>query len=194
MAQYARDEINRIGDYYAYGLELVDGDAVFDFDMTKLAVNTLEVGLAGIEVYDILRDEYDIQIEFGDIGNILAYISMGDRPKDIERLVGALGEIRRLCRRDPGLLMRHEYIPPKVVMSPQQAFYSDKDVLPVEQSFGRISAEFVMSYPPGIPIVAPGEEITSEIVSYIGYARDKGCYLTGTEDLKVRNIRVIRHE
>ncbi len=62
----------------------------FDFDTTKLSVHTLDIGLAGIEVYDILRDEYDIQIEFGDIGNILAYLSIGDRPQEIERLVSAL--------------------------------------------------------------------------------------------------------
>ena len=58
---------------------LCNGDSVFDFDTTKLSVHTLDIGLAGIEVYDILRDEYDIQIEFGDIGNILAYLSIGDR-------------------------------------------------------------------------------------------------------------------
>ena len=83
MAQYARDEINSLGGYYAYGRELVDGDSVYDFDVTKLSVYTQGIGRTGIEVYDILRDEYDIQIEFGDIGNILAYISIGDRMQDI---------------------------------------------------------------------------------------------------------------
>mgnify|MGYP002233399957 CR=1 FL=1 len=74
MAEYAREEINAVGGYYAFGKELCNGDSVFDFDTTKLSVHTLDIGLAGIEVYDILRDEYDIQIEFGDIGNILAYL------------------------------------------------------------------------------------------------------------------------
>lgn len=60
----------------------MNGDSIFDFDVTKLSVNTLNVGLAGIEVYDLLRDEYDIQIEFGDLGNILAYLSIGDRPRN----------------------------------------------------------------------------------------------------------------
>lgn len=85
MAEYAREEINAIGGYYAFGKELVNGDSVFDFDITKLSVHTLDIGLAGIEVYDILRDEYDIQIEFGDIGNILAYLSIGDRAQEVER-------------------------------------------------------------------------------------------------------------
>ena len=81
MAHYGREEINAIGGYYAFGEELINGDSVFDFDPTKLSVHTRDIGLAGIEVYDILRDEYDIQIEFGDIGNILAYLSIGDRPQ-----------------------------------------------------------------------------------------------------------------
>ena len=79
LAEYARKEINQIGGYYAYSRELINGDSIYDFDVTKLSVNTLDVGLAGIEVYDLLRDEYDIQIEFGDLGNILAYLSIGDR-------------------------------------------------------------------------------------------------------------------
>ena len=95
MAQYTRDEINRIGGYYAYSKELLNGDTIFDFDVTKLSVHTRDIGLAGIEIYDILRDEYDIQIEFGDIGNLLAYISVGDRQLDLERLVAALSEIKR---------------------------------------------------------------------------------------------------
>lgn len=77
MAQYARDEINNLGGYYAYSREIINGDTIFDFDISKLSVYTLDLGLAGIEVYDILRDEYDIQIEFGDLSNILAYISVG---------------------------------------------------------------------------------------------------------------------
>ncbi|NLN80933.1 MAG: aminotransferase class I/II-fold pyridoxal phosphate-dependent enzyme [Clostridiales bacterium] len=192
MAQYARNEINDIGRYYAYSRELINNDTIFDYDKTKLSINTLNIGLAGIEVYDILRDEYDIQIEFGDIGNILAYISVGDSYKDIERLVGALSEIARRYGRDKAGMMRHEYISPRVAVTPQKAFYADKQPLPIAESSGRISGEFVMSYPPGIPILAPGEEITPEIIEYINYAKEKGCFLTGTQDLKVETIRVLK--
>ena len=122
MAEYAREEINAIGGYYAFGKELVNGDSVFDFDITKLSVHTLDIGLAGIEVYDILRDEYDIQIEFGDIGNILAYLSIGDRAQEVERLVSALAEIRRRFQTDGSGLLSQEYIDPQVVTSPQDAF------------------------------------------------------------------------
>lgn len=102
MAEYAREEINSIGGFYAYGKDMINGGSIYDFDVTKLSVYTRDIGLAGIEVYDLLRDEYDIQIELGDIANILAYISIGDRIQDIERLVGALADIKRLYAKDAG--------------------------------------------------------------------------------------------
>lgn len=192
LARYARDEVNEIGDYYAYGRELINGDSIFDFDETKLSINTLNVGLAGIEVYSLLRDEYDIQAEFGDLGNLLAYISIGDRPREIERLIGALAEIRRRFRRDKAGLMKQEYIDPVVVVSPQEAFYADKISLPVEETSGRICSEFVMCYPPGIPILAPGEKITPQILDYIRYAKDKGCSMTGPEDADITRLNVLK--
>lgn len=191
MAQYAREEINSIGGFYAYGSELKNGGSIYDFDITKLSVYTRDIGLAGIEVYDLLRDEYDIQIEFGDIANILAYISIGDRIQDIERLVGALADIKRLYSRDPSLMLKTEYIAPKVVVSPQEAFYAKDESLPLRETAGRICSEFVMCYPPGIPILAPGEVITKEIIEYIIYAKEKGCSMQGPEDPEVNNINVI---
>lgn len=191
MVSYARNEINEIGDYYAYGKELINGDSVFDFDETKLSVHTLDTGLAGIEVYDILRDDYDIQTEFGDMGNLLAYISVGDREKDIERLISALSEIRRRFKREKTGMLDTEYINPKVITTPQKAFYEKKMQLPLKESLNRVCAEFVMCYPPGIPILAPGELITPEIIEYISYAKEKGCTLLGTEDMETNLINVI---
>lgn len=194
MAEYAREEINQIGDYYAYSRELINGDTVYDFDVTKLSVNTFDVGLAGIEVYDILRDEYDIQTEFGDLGNILAYVSVGDRKQDLERLVSALSEIRRRYKKEKANLLRHEYISPQVSVSPQKAFYAEKKSLPLSESQGKICGEFVMCYPPGIPILAPGEKITGEILEYIDYAKKKGCSLTGPEDMEIQRLNVMMEE
>ncbi len=192
LAQYARDEINAIGGYYAYSRELVNGGSIYNFDITKLSVNTLDVGLAGIEVYDLLRDEYDIQIEFGDLGNILAYLSIGDRPREVERLVSALSEVRRRFGKDKADLMKQEYIDPQVAVSPQDAFYAPKESLPIEQTAGRVCSEFVMCYPPGIPILAPGERITTEILDYIRYAKDKGCSMTGPEDPDILHLNVLK--
>lgn len=192
LAEYARTEINQIDNYYAFGRELVNGDSIYDFDPTKLSIHTLDIGLAGIEVYDILRDEYDIQIEFGDLGNVLAYLSIGDRKQEVERLVSALADLKRRYQKDKTGMLSQEYISPKVVMTPQESFYAEKESLPIRETKGRVCNEFVMCYPPGIPILAPGEEVTDAIIDYILYAKEKGCSLTGPEDEHIERLNVLK--
>ena len=89
-------------------------------------------------------------------------------------------------------MLRHEYINPRVVRTPQEAFYAEKESLPLRQSAGRVCSEFVMCYPPGIPILAPGEEITEEILEYIAYAKAKGCFMTGPEDMDIERLNVMK--
>ena len=194
MAQYAREEINSIGGYYAFSSELINGDSIYDFDVSKLSVHTLPIGLAGIEVYDLLRDEYDIQIEFGDIGNILAYVSVGDRTRDIERLISAMSEIKRRFGKSGTGMLTQEYINPVVAEPPRKAFYAKKRSLTLDEAAGNVCTEFVMCYPPGIPILAPGELITPEIIEYIKYAKEKGCQMTGTEDINIERLNVLAED
>ena len=111
--------------------------------------------------------------------------------KNLDRLIGALNDIKRIYSKDKTGMLDHEYINPIVRLSPQDAFYGNKRSVPIEESSGRISGEFVMCYPPGIPILAPGEQITDEILAYIKYAGDKGCFLTGTQDLEIKNIMIL---
>jgi len=193
LAEYAREEINKLGGYYAFSSELINGDTVFNFDRTKLSIHTRAIGLAGIEVYDILRDEYNIQIEFGDIGNILAIVSAGDRAFEIERLISSLSEIKRIYGKDKSDLLSTEYIKPEVILTPQRAFYSDKKSVSIEDALNKISGEFVMCYPPGIPILAPGERISREVIEYIKFAKDKGSVLTGPRDMEVNFIDIVEN-
>ena len=136
---------------------LCNGDSIFDFDPTKLSVHTRDIGLAGIEVYDMLRDEYDIQIEFGDIGNILAYLSIGDRPAGAGAPCQCTGgDPAPLSDATAAGLLSQEYIDPEVVTSPQEAFYAaKKEPAPARRAEGMVCSEFVMCYPPGIPILGP---------------------------------------
>ena len=120
----------------------------------------------------------------------MAYVSIGDRELYLDRLIGALNDIKRVWSKDKTGMLNVEYIDPVVRVSPQQAFYGNRRAVPIEQSAGLICGEFVMCYPPGIPILAPGEEITPEILDYIRYAGEKGCFLTGTQDLEIKYIMV----
>lgn len=191
MAAYARDEISQISGYYPFSKELINGGSIFDYDQTKLTVNTVDIGLTGIEVYDLLRDEYDIQLEFGDMGNFLAYIAIGDRNRDVERLVAALAEVKRIYFKSEKPRHYYENVEPKVMRTPQYAFYAPKISLPIEETEGRICSEFVMCYPPGIPILAPGEMITRKILDYIVYAKEKGSQMTGPEDININRLNVL---
>ncbi|MCE5343163.1 MAG: arginine decarboxylase, partial [Eubacteriales bacterium] len=103
----------------------------------------------------------------------------------------ALSDIRRLYKQERSGLMEIEYISPVVALSPQAAFYARKQSVPLAQAAGGICGEFVMSYPPGIPILAPGERVTSQIVDYIRYAKEKGCTLTGPESMDVSRLNIV---
>ncbi|MCR5805177.1 MAG: aminotransferase class I/II-fold pyridoxal phosphate-dependent enzyme [Clostridia bacterium] len=192
LADYAREEINEIDGFYAFGAELINKSSVYDFDVTKLVINTRGIGLTGIEVYDLLREEYDIQMEFGDLSNVLAYISIGDRLQEIERLAGALNDIARLYSKPTGDFFCAEYVTPIVKATPQEAFYAETEKLPIDQTIGRICAESVMCYPPGIPILAPGEMITKDILDYINLAKEKGCSMQGPESEDISELYVLK--
>ena len=123
--------------------------------------------------------------------NILAYISIGDRIQDIERLVGALADIERLYRKDKTGMLTGEYISPKVECSPQKAFYAQKVSLPIEQTAGKISGDLLCVIRRVSRSWRPGEVITQEIVEYILYAKEKGCSMQGTEDPKIERLMVL---
>lgn len=191
LVDYARTEINKIDGFYAYGPELINGDAFYAMDPTKLSIFTYDLGLSGIEVYNVLRDEYQIQIEFGDMSNILAIISVGDRPLEVERLIAALTEIARRYRQPKEQLVQMEYINPIVKASPKKAFYASGKKMKLIDSVNQISCEFIMAYPPGIPILAPGELITQEVIDHIELAKKKGCFMMGPLDESIEYIHVM---
>ena len=105
-----------------------------------------------------------------------------------------MADIKRLYSRDGKDLKAGEYIQPELVLSPQDAFYSQRRSLALADAIGEVCGEFVMCYPPGIPILAPGERIIREIVDYIQFAKERGCSLQGTEDPEVNHINVIKRK
>ena len=121
----------------------------------------------------------------------MAYLSIGDRKQEVERLVSALSEVKRRYQKDKAGMLTQEYIEPDVVMTPQDSFYAETESLELTKAEGRVCGEFVMCYPPGIPILAPGERITKEIIEYILYAKEKGCSMTGPEDEKIERLNVL---
>lgn len=192
FSRWAREEINKIDGCYAFGKELVGTSGVFDFDETKLGINVRNLGLTGLEVYDILRDEYNIQTELGDLYNVLAIVSLGDTQESLGALVAAMKDIAVKYRRNEEVKLTKGILKnPDIIVSPRDAYYSEKRSVSLEDAIGEISGESIMAYPPGIPIVTPGEKITKEMIEYVKLLKQEESLLQGTEDPYAENIKVL---
>lgn len=190
----ARNLLNQIPGVYAFGKELIKEKGVYDFDETKLGIYVADLGYTGFEIYDMLRDEYNIQVEFGDTYNILAIVSVGDTWDSLDTLVKAIEDIAVNKKRNNIFHLENIYLKnPEVIISPRDAYYTTKSMVPLEESEGEISGESVMTYPPGIPIIAPGERINKKIIEYIRFLSRTNSMLTDTEDPKVEYIKILKN-
>lgn len=192
LSRYARKKLNAIKGIYAFGKELVGTPGVYNFDETKLGVNVRGLGLSGFEVYDLLIDEFNVQAELGDMYNVLAIISVGDSKESIDRLVDSLIAIAEKYGKKEALEIKTTALyNPISIISPREAFYSSKHSIKIEDAAGEISGESIMTYPPGIPVVTPGERITQDMIDYILWLKEEGTQLQGTEDPYVNWINVL---
>jgi arginine decarboxylase len=192
LAQWARSEINRIEGLYVLGEEILQQPGCFALDPTKIVVNVKALGLSGYEVEKILRKKHQIQVELSDLFNVLVIVSLGDNRESLGKFINALKEIAR--EQTVKNVVKY-FIPlpalPELVISPRKAFYAETRLIPLEEAVGEISTEMIMAYPPGIPLICPGEKITQEIVDYVNILRKEKAELQGTEDPEVKEIKVL---
>lgn len=191
LCREARTQINRIDGMYAFSLELRNHKGIYHFDETKLGINVNGLGLTGFEIYDILRDEYNIQMELGDIYNVLAIVSLGDNEASLQALVDALKDIGNKYRRPKFVCNLGALKNPQVIVAPRDAFYMEKKIIPIRQAVGEISGEYIMAYPPGIPVLNPGEKITQDIIDYIELLKNQHSILTDNYDPSGEYIKVL---
>lgn len=195
LANKARQEINEMPGLYCFGPEIIgEQSSRFEFDPTKLCINVTELGVTGAEIEKILRDEFNIEVELSDLYNILCIISLGDVDKDLELLIKALRSLTsRFYRTRPATEMKvRNPITPILAMSPREAFYAETEEVPIADSEGRVIAESIMVYPPGIPILLPGEIVSHENLEYIRDCMEAGLPVQGTEDPDLQWVKVVR--
>lgn len=193
LAEETRERINKIPGFYCYGKELLGNPGVFAIDPTKICITCRNLGITGFDLDMILSNKYHIQMELSDLYNVLAVGSFGDTKDNMDKLIEALTEISSEYMNKEKRKSDFLDIPdiPKQVLIPREAFNGQKTSVPLDDSVGQVSGEFLMAYPPGIPILCPGEVITEEIVQYVNDLKKTGLYVQGTEDPKVENIKVV---
>lgn len=194
LAEYARDKINQIPGLASFGREIVWTDSAFDFDPTKLTIHVRKLGITGYEAENWLRDNANIEVELSDMYNILCLITPGDSKETIECLLKALEDLADAKFNPTSEFQLIDVILPEIpqlALTPRDAFYSDTEWIPFKESAGRIITESIYVYPPGIPILLPGEVIAAQHIRYILKHLEVGLPIKGMEDLTARKVKVV---
>jgi len=163
-------------------------------DATRITVSFRAAGISGTEAEAILRKKFNIQVEMSDLYNIVAITTIGDNKEDYERFVYALKEIAETNGNKTGNVMAPAtfYRSPEPCIMPWEAVYREKEQITAENSIGRICGEMIIPYPPGIPVLMPGEKITGEAYSYLKLCVKQGIKINGASDPRLEKIWVVK--
>jgi len=197
LARDLRAEVNKIPGIFSFGKEIVGRYGIHDFDETKLSISARELGLTGFELETLLVDDYNIQVELSDFYNVLGLITLGDDEVSTCKLLDALKDIsKRFFGKGKKIGESVGKMPtiPESILIPREAFYSENNKIKFSESEGKICAEMIMAYPPGIPVIYPGERITRDIITYIQNLKAAKLHVQGMEDPELEYIKVIDAE
>lgn len=194
LANYARQSINQIPGLLCVGREMLTSEAAYDLDETKLIIHLKNLGITGYDAEKWLRKKWNIEVELSDLYNILCLITPGDSLQTIQTLINALKDLSDhffIENKPNGHPIQLPDIP-ELVYSPRNAFYAETITVPFQEAAGSIIAEFIMIYPPGIPVLLPGERITEQNIRYIQEHIEAGLPVQGPEDPTIQKIRIIK--
>jgi arginine/lysine/ornithine decarboxylase len=170
-------------------------------DPTKLVIDVHHLGLTGFQAETILRERFAVQPEMSDLAGMVCLITIGDTQATIDQLVRAFtalaAEQAPSIPRDGGMPARSSgaAIAPGIqAMSPRDAFFAPSRAVAPAEAVGAVSAELVIPYPPGIPVLAPGDVISAEKIAYLREGAAQGMYLSGPADPSLTTIRIVEQE
>ncbi len=198
LAEWARGEIRTIPGLRVLGREILEKEGAWSFDPTRVTVSATDTGVSGYQLETILRDDYRVAVEMADPLNVVLNVTYGDSRADVRLLVGALRDLAARYARKPtdaealrqALALRLPAFT-RQALTPREAFFAPSVALPVSGCAGRVSAEMVTPYPPGIPVLGPGEEISQEVVDYLSLGARMELHVHGPEDPSLRTLRVV---
>jgi arginine decarboxylase len=173
----------------AAGIDVIDGEYI---DPLKLVILLSSVGADGNQVEaDLLAANIDVEMANRDI--IIPMITFADTPERIDdlirRIIASVNQHRGVPR--PIEILPAFSIEPEVVVTPREAFFSDYEVVEAKDAVGRVSAEMICPYPPGVPVLSPGERITESALSALFEARDMGVRIAFVADPTLKTLKVL---
>ncbi len=194
LARHARHVIREIPGLWCYGAELVGEYGIAAHDPTKLVIRVTDTGLTGKAFAAELWSRFSIGVEFADPRHVICSITMADTAPKIDFLLAGLRAIaqdqRRPTRDDRETIQSPPELP-ELVLSPRQATFMPSRAVPLSDAIGEICAEQVIPYPPGVPLLMPGEIISAEMIEYVQYLQRQRIKIVGPEDLQLGTVRVI---
>jgi arginine decarboxylase len=193
LSSSARERINRIPGLQCLGEEILNKPEVRFWDPTKLLIRVDGLGLSGSEAEARLRAK-GIQVELAGLNHVLALIAIGDGPEEVGALVRALEELAReenSCRQSAPAKLSQLPRPGEMLLSPRRAVLSPRKEMELAAAEGEIAAEAVLPYPPGIPVLVPGEKITAESIDFLQECRRKGIEVRGWANTSRETIWVV---
>jgi lysine decarboxylase len=189
------DAIDEIPGCRVVGDEEIGRPGVAHRDPLRLVIDVRETGGTGYEVATALRSNFDTQVELATKATVVLVLGIDELPRELERFVHDLTSIVRRMER-PGeteeVTLSTGTFENEVVCPPRDAFLSEFDVVAVDDAVGRVSSEAIAGYPPGIPVLLPGERITDEVIAYLRELTRVGARLHGASDPAFRTICVMR--
>ena len=191
LAEKLRQAVNEIPGLWSFGADyLPDGESL---DLTKVTVSVCGLGITGVQAESILRHQYKIQCELSDAYSLLFIISYADTEAQVRILTNALQGLAEQFAGAQELVLPVEIPPvPALGLEPRAAFFAGRETIDFEAAAGCIAAEQVMFYPPGIPILAPGDVIELESMYYIRSMQQLGLKVVGPADTTLKTIQIVR--
>ncbi len=171
LARYSIEEINKIPGFKAHGKEHFLKNGAYDYDQTKVVVEIDKLKLTGFNIYRILKEKYQIQVELGETYVFLCLFTIGTTKKHADNLINALKDISLKYYDSKITYQDHHYMKdfPKTVLRPREAYHAPLKIVPLKDALNCISKEMIMIYPPGIPLIIPGEKFSQDVILELAY-------------------------
>ncbi len=201
LARQARERLNQIPGIVCFGAERIQSSpGFFDLDETRLTVTVSHLGWFGFEAHDQVNDRFMVQPEMSTLHNVVFILSIGNTQRDIDRLVNSFATLAQE-QATPSTDLEQKMarlaaiqlppLPPQR-LSPREAFFGQIHRIPFQEAVGHVCAEIISPYPPGIPILVPGEEVTQAAVDYLLLVHEAGGFINGPEDVRLQTLKVVK--